>query len=375
MLFYLAIGVFIIVFGMLLKNNMGTLFGKGLNANEIIRAKTMFSITMLNVVFTLITAPFEKIIVAFEKFVFSKLMATIKIFVRVGLSVIALLMGGKGIAIVTINFCLTIGFGVISILYVTFKLKITPKFGKVDFSFIKEIVGYSAFIFIQMIATQINAMVDQILIGVIVKSSAVILGVYAVGAQINTYFQSLAGSINGVLMPGVVGLVEKKAGIDQILNEMVKVGRLVFIFLGIIWGVFVVIGDSFIQLWAGEANAQAYIVACILITPNMIALIQSIGTQILWAKNKHQVQAYLKITVAVLNIALSVILIKWNPLIGASIGTAIAIIFGDIIVMNIVFTRDIGISMKKYYAGLFKGILPSILITMIFGKIPLNNPA
>lgn len=367
--FYTAVGILAIIVGVVLNSNMDLIFGKGLDTSQISRARQMFSITMLNVAFTLIFAPFDKTIVAFEKFVFQKVLAIIKIIVRVGISVIVLILGGKGVAIVSVNFSITVIFGIVSVLFVAFKLHVLPKFKGMNISFIKDILGYSVFVFIQMIATQINALVDQILIGALVSSSAVILGVYAVGAQINQYFQSIAGGVNGVLMPGVVNIVEHKASSDRLLSEMIKIGRILFMILGLVWGVFLIMGDEFIVLWAGEANSQAYTVACILITPMMLTLVQSIGSQILWALNKHKVQAFLKIAVAVLNIFLTILLIKWDPLIGASIGTAIAIVIGDIIVMNIVFTKDIGISMKKYYAGLLKDILPNIIVVMIVGII------
>lgn len=371
-LFYTGTGILAILIGLILHGGIENFFGKGLSADEIIRAKEMFSITMLNAAATLIFGAFNKTITAFERFVFVKITETIKIIIRVGISVLVLLLGGRGLAIVTVNFAMTVFFGMVSIVYVIFILKIVPRFHKISMSFIKEIVGFSTFVFIQMIATQINSMIDQILIGALVSNAAVILGVYAVGAQINVYFQSLSSSINGVLMPGVVRIVENGASSSQLLDEMVRIGRMVLMFLGIIWGVFLVIGDKFIILWAGEKNAQAYIVACILITPMLLTLVQSIGSQILWAKNKHKLQACLKILVAVLNIFLTVLLIKWNPLMGASIGTAISIIFGDIIVMNVVFSKYIGISMKEYYKRLFKGILPSIAITMIFGVVLRN---
>lgn len=375
LLFYCTVSVVVIVIGSVLKYNMSLIFGKGLTYDQIERAKQMFSITVLNMAATLILASFDKTIIAFEKFVFQKILAIVKIFIRVTVSVIVLLCGGKGVAIVAVNFSMTLLFGVISILYVVIKLCVWPKFKGIDISFIKEIIGYSAFIFIQMVATQINSMVDHILIGVFVGSSAVILAVYSVGAQINQYFQSMASGINGVLMPGVVGMVENSATSDQLLSEMVRIGRILFMFLGLVWCVFVVMGDEFIILWAGELNKQAYWVACILITPTMFALVQSIGGQILWAINKHKVQAYLKIIVSVINIFFTILLIKWNPVIGASLGTAIAITIGDVVVMNIVFTHDIGISMKQYYVRLFKGILPSVVITLITGiiiKITIN---
>ena len=70
-----------------------------------------------------------------------------------------------------------------------------------------------------------------------------------------------------------------------------------------------------------------------------------------------------------LNIISTIFLIKWNPLFGATIGTFISLILGDVVVMNIVFHKKIGISLKKYYMGLFKGILPCLIISTVVGGL------
>ena len=105
-------------------------------------------------------------------------------------------------------------------------------------------------------------------------------------------------------------------------------------------GCFLVNGRHFIILWAGEANKQSYFVTMILMTAYLFVLTESIGTQILWAKNEHKEQALLKITIVLLNILLTVLLIKWNPLIGATLGTFMSLMLGDVVVMNVIFIRN-----------------------------------
>ena len=62
-------------------------------------------------------------------------------------------------------------------------------------------------------------------------------------------------------------------------------------------------------------------------------------------------------------------LIKWKPLLGATIGTFISLILGDVIVMNVVFRKKIRISLLEYYSGLLKGILPCLLIAFVAGGL------
>ena len=196
---------------------------------------------------------------------------------------------------------------IVLICYVTFKMKLTPTYKNIEFKFVKQIASYSVWILLQMIATQINNMADHILIGMFVASSSVILGIYGVGAQINQYFQSVSSVFTGVLMPGVVKLVEKDGSVKTLQKEMERIGRIIFMVTGMIWSVFLVFGDQFISLWAGEQNSSAYIVTVLLMLPHIIIMPQSIGAQILWAKEKHKLQSILKFAIVIVNIALGTI--------------------------------------------------------------------
>ena len=367
--FYTVIGAIIISVGFVLRYFIPDVFGTGLTAEQQARAQAMLRITVLNCAVTLFFLPAKNTIIAYEKFVLSKCIDIAKVIIRVSLCFFALYFGGKGLAVVTINMIVNLITGIICMIIVMAEFKIIPRLSKIEKGFIKEIIGYSSFIMIQMIAAQINGMVDHILIGAFVASSAVILGIYTAGAQISTYFQSFGSAINGVLMPGVVRLVEKNSSKSKIETEMIKVSRISFMFLGLIWVGFLTQGQKFMCLWAGNDNRDAYYVSVIIMTPMLISLSQSIGTQILWAMNKHKVQALLKIGISVVNIFLTVILIKWKPLIGASIGTGIALFAGDVLVMNIVFKKDIGISLVRFNFGILKGILPSLLVSGAVGFV------
>lgn len=254
-----------------------------------------------------------------------------------------------------------------TIIFVYVKLKLRPKLKGVNKGFIYSIIGYSSWILLQMIATQINAFADQIMLGMLVPGASMIIAVYGVGVQVVQYFQSIGGAIGGVLFPGVVSMVEKGADSDLLENEMVRIGRISLIVLLAIWGGFALYGQQFIRLWAGTEYGDAFYIALILMTAHLFIQVESIGSQILWAKNEHKEQAILKFAIVLVNIILTVILIQWNALFGATIGTFISLVLGDVVVMNIVFKRKIGISLWNYYKSLFKGIWISFLIAVIVG--------
>ena len=368
MVFYAAVSVAVLLLGGALILSFQKIFATGLTAAEIALSKRLLLLTVLNAAVTLGTSVFYNILIAYSRFVLSKGLSILQIIVRILVTAAALKLGYRSEAIVTINLVLTMLMRGYYVFYVLCVLRLRPQLRGTNAAFIKDIVSYSAFILLQMVATQINAQADQVLLGMFVTSSAVIIGIYGVGAQIVQYFQSVGQALGGVLMPGVVKLVESGAGAKELQNEMIRIGRYAFTMLGLIFVGFLVNGRSFIRLWAGREYAQGYYVALMLMFAHIIIMTQSIGTQILWAKNKHQLQSVIKFVIVAGNILLTIFLIRWDPLMGAAIGTVISLLLGDVLSMNIVFKKEIGISLKAYYTGLFKGILPCLLLSALAGS-------
>lgn len=365
--FYSSIAFIAIIAGIILVVIFPAVFSKGLTPQETNLGQKLLSITMINSAVTLGTAAYNNVIIAYERFYISKGSSIIQIILRMLLTYISLKMGMGSVGIVTVNLFMTVVVRAFFVLYVLFKIKLRPMLKGVNLSFVKEIVAYSSLILLQMIATQMNSTVDQILIGSLVASSSVILAVYGIGTQIVQYFQSIGSAFNGVLMPGIVKMVENKATSRQITDEMVRIGRIIFMVLALIWSVFVVNGKEFITLWAGEENKNGYYVSLILMTAYVFILSESIGSQILWAMNAHKEQAYMKISVVLCNIILTIMLIKWNPLIGATIGTFISLILGDIVTMNLIFVKKLKMDLLYYYNNLLKGIVMCSLTSIIIG--------
>lgn len=376
-LFYGLIAIVVLVIGAVLLWVFPTAFAKGLTPEEITIGRKLLTVTMLSTAVTLGTSSFATTLMAYERFSFSKGLSILFSLLKIVFAMIALKLGMRSLGVVMVYFITNLLTRGAYTAYVLLKLHLKPKFKNPDFGFVKETVSYSAFVFLQMVATQINAMTDSVLLGILAKGSSVIIAVYGAGAQIVQYFKTVGGHFNGVLMAGVVRLVESGANAKALQDEMVRIGRIVLMMLGMVFTVFVVNGADFMVLWAGENYRPGYLVAVSIMVPTIFTLVQSIGNQILWAMDRHRVQAVIQIVSAVLNIVLTAFLIKWNPLIGAVTGSVIALTVGDVICMNVMFKKEIGINLFGYYKGLLKGILPALLFSagagLLFYQIGLSQ--
>ena len=365
--FYLVISILTVIVGMLLVRGIPRFFAAGLTADQALLAQRLLKIIVFNTAFVLLTAVFNNILIAYEKFSVSRSLSIVQIVLRIILVFTVLKSGMGAVGIVTVNLVLTVLFRSAAVVYAVLKLRALPKFAGISPAMIKETVTFSSFILLQMIATQINLTADQILIGALVSSSAVIIGIYGVATQICQYFQSIGNVFGGVLMPGIVRLVERKESSDRICDEMIKVGRIVLMACGMFFGMFIVFGKQFIGLWAGTANVDAYYVCLMLMTAYLFIMIGNVGMQVLYAMKEHREISVIKLIIVALNIIFTVILIRWKPLLGAAIGTFISLMLGDVVLMNAVFVKKIGFSPMRYYKGLMKGTVFCLTVAVAVG--------
>ncbi len=366
-IFYLVVSVVALIIGCVLAGVFPIAFSKGLTDEEIKLAQKLLLLVTANSFFTLLTVPSFNSLMAYEKFAVSKLVSIIFIVLKIGLSFAALFLGLGSIGICVVQLICTVLSRTFFVFYSRYKLGLKVTFKGIHKKFVIEIISYSSFILLQMIATQINASLDQILIGSFVSSSAVILGVYAVGSQISQYFSSIGSAVSGVLMPGVVKMVEKDPNPNSYLKEMIKIGRISFAILGLILSVFIVNGKFFINTWAGSENSDAYYVALFLIFGNIFVLCESVGVQILWAMNAHKEQSIAKLCLVLLNIVLTIFLVRWDPLIGASLGTFISLILGDVVVSMIIFKKKLKIPLMNYFTNTYVAFICLDVFIIAFG--------
>ena len=352
----------------ILRPNLAFFFGDGLNGNEIVLLQGLLDYTIANAVVTLLVTAFDSELLSYERFDISKGFAILRILLRIAFVLVLFSFGFKSIAIVIVNFALTCFFGVISIIIVTRKFGLVPRFRGINKGLVSSVLGYTLFVFLQNIATQVNGIAGQMVLGASVSAS--VIGIYSVAVQINQYYQLMGNAVNGVTMPGVVKLVEQGAPVETLEKEMVKVSRIQFMLLGFILAVFVVAGRDFVILWAGDDNVRAYYATLVLLFPICIAWSQLVGSQILWAKNELKEQSYGRLAITGVSILLIWLLCDTpEPVLGVAFGTAFGIFAGDVVLAAHLYKKKIGVELKRYYAGVAKGILPSLLVSVACGLV------
>ena len=351
------------VVGFVLVFNMGGFFKK-LTTQESHTAQILLSFLVVNVALTFLNSVFDSYIIAHEQFLFQKVIYLIKTVLNPILTVPFLLLGFKSVVLVAITTLLTAISLFINYIFCVKKLKMRFSFTGFDTSLLKKVAIFSGFIFLNIVTDQINWNLDRFLLGVY-RSSAEI-AVYGVAAQINTYYMSCSSIVSSVFIPRVNRIAVQKNA-DKGLNDIfIRVGRIQFMILALICSGFIFFGKTFIRLWAGSGYEQAFAIAIILLVAVTVPMIQNIGIEIQKAKNLHKFRSIIYAAIAVCNLILSIILTPKYGIWGCTIGTAMSLIVGNIIIMNVYYHRTIKLNMLRFWLNIVC-ILPSIVIPIMFG--------
>lgn len=153
---YSIIGVVAGAIGAFLWLNVDKLFGNTMSADELSKAKVLMGILTFNLVLTFPLSVFSSIITSYEKFVFSKILNLIRIILNPIVMLVLLNFGFKSISLVILNTILNLGTLILNYIYCKAKLEIKLRFGKIDFKFLREIMAYSVWIFLNSIMDKIN---------------------------------------------------------------------------------------------------------------------------------------------------------------------------------------------------------------------------
>lgn len=372
--FYI-IGIFAFLVGILLYINVENLFSQSMTDSELNKAKIMMLILSFNLLITFVFNIYQSIITAFEKFTFQKVMAILNTILKPLFMIPLLFLGYKSITMTIVITIVNLIVLISNYIYCTKKLNIKVKYCGFDFELFKTIFTFSFYIFLGVVVDKINWSVDQTLLGMM--SGTIAVSLYSVASTLNTLFINLSKAVSGVMLPKVTKMVANNANSETLSNEFIKIGRIQYFIIFLMTSGFVLLGKEFIIWWVGKEFITSYYIALFLIVPVSIPLIQNLGLSIMQAMNKYKFRTISLAIMSLLNIFISIILIKRYGAIGAAVGTTIGLVLVNIIIMNIYYYKVIKLDIPRFWKNILsmtaKFIIPVVSIIFIMKVIPLTG--
>lgn len=357
----------VVVIGIFLYACMDKIYAHSLSTSELLLAKQLCLILVLNVAFSIFCDAYLGIIRAYERFVLSNAMSMFRLVFRLFSIVVLLSLGIRSIGVVLTDLSITLSILLFCAAYTRVALKERARFHNLDKRLLREIATFAIAVFLQAIVNQVNQNLDNTILGIMTNTSVVT--VYSVALTLYSCFISSVTTLSTMFGPKATRLVAGGATGEELTDFAIAPGRvqMMVALLGILG--FILLGKEFVYLWMGDGFEDVYKITLILIVPALIPLVESVTNTILDAMLKRMVRSLALVGMCVVNIASSIVFVKLFGYIGAAFGTALSVIFGHGLIINFYLHKVIGLNIPRLFLSVFKGLLPTFLGCLLVGWI------
>ncbi len=229
---------------------------------------------------------------------------------------------------------------------------------------LRMLYGFGIFAFLIQLASRIISYTDTTVIGVMLGAASVTF--YTLPLQLAEYARLAVHAVVSVLLPHLSGLraVGRTADLRQMYLRSVRTAAFVSAFLNVN---IIFLGVPFIRLWVGPSYADA--APIILTALAATGFLQSIATQsqtpFCMAMDSLGVPVAVLLVEAVVNLALSVALVRPLGLTGVALGTVLPALFCSGVFIPRYVARKVGVPLASVVR---EGLVPAFgLIAVLAG--------
>lgn len=352
----------ILIIGVVLMTQLGNIFSASLiNAEAVTKSKEVLAILVVSLAVCTITNVLVGTLSGCEEFIFPRAVSTLSWCTRILLTIAILTQYPTAVAVAGIAASLAVFSGLINTAYAFWKCKIRIKLHVWETNLFKEVMVFSAFLFVLQIMGLLYWKIGEIIVGM--KMTIADVGVYSIGIQLNLFTMQFTNSINNLLLPHATKLMVRDATIEETTRFVAKVGRVILLLYGSIYIGFIFFGKLFITLWAGQDYEQAYYVTLIALSAAAIPRIQAGMNNVMKAKNKHGFTSVVYLVASALSVPIAWMLSEPFGLIGIVCATALGLVIGNVIIANIYFVKYVGFDLRLFCKETFSGVWPVVAIT------------
>lgn len=234
-------------------------------------------------------------------------------------------------------------------------------------STVRMMLTFSGITFLSIIVNYIIFKTDNIVIGIFLSPQAITF--YSIGFMLSDYVAQIVGRMCNTFTP-MFSEYEARGEQGSFLSLLLTSSRFSTL-IGIPAGLTViVVGRDFIHLWLGQGYEQAYTVMVILMVSRMAGFPTASMSSMLFGIGKHYINLYTGVFEAVMNIALSVILVRHYGIVGVALGTMVPMILANMF-YPVLVCWSVGLNLRQW---VFEGVLrPGAMCALFFGVISMSG--
>ncbi|MGN0809548.1 MAG: oligosaccharide flippase family protein [Christensenellales bacterium] len=367
-----------LLIGAVLTASLHHWYGASLNEPELHRMKILVFLMVINMALNFSQAPYLSAVTAHENFVFFQCMNVLQTCIAPMLNLVALFVGAGSIGMTIASMAMSIMTRIIYQIYVHKCMKLKLRLKGLPFQSIKEILGFSFWIFVANVVGQLYNATDTIMIGMVPALSTTGVAVYNVGITMSNIIGGISTGVSSLIAPKTNKMVFQGASGEELTDLAIRVGRIQGYIAALLITGFIAFGRPFLQLYAGDGYEDSYWVAICIAVPAIFHLVQSVCLAIIVAENKHRFRSIVYLFIAVLNVIGTWYLMKVFGVIGAAAMSGFATILGQGIIMNWYYSKRTTLNMRRFWKSVGQVFwVPSILciITVIISRfVSFNDP-
>ena len=210
---------------------------------------------------------------------------------------------------------------------------------------IRDVTAFSLYVFIIDIAIQIAFNLDNVIVGAALGTSAV--AVYAVTLRLADYQRQMSSQFNSLMFPVVVryGAANDPEALRRMLIEGTRLA------LTLVCGVTVCLmgfAGPLINRWMGPGFDAAVLPLEVLAVTGIVFVGQQPLGNILLGTGRQRLVAFSTLAEAIVNLVLSLILVRRYGLLGVAVGTIIPVVAANFFVLVPAACRQVGISVMDF---------------------------
>lgn len=366
---YSVLALLVLIGGWIISCNVAPIFHRGLTETEIGKIAILVRIMAFNTAISFPISVFGSIVMAHEKYIYRQAVNILSTVAAPCCNLIALYLGFGSIGLSIVTTIIQFMMLPLNAVYCFKVLKIRPRFRGLPVQLIRELVQFSAFIFLGSVVDMLFWATDKVILGML--ASTAVVAVYNIGTSFNTMMTNISTAFSGVLTPKVTVMITKDAPPEQLTELFVRVGRLQYLIIALALSGFIVFGKPFITLWAGADYGDAYYIALVTLIPLAVPLIQNTGLSIVVAQNKHQFRSVVYLVIAILNVVSTYIAVPYWGGLGAAVCSGISYVIGQGIIMNIYYYKVTKLNIPLFWKNI--GKMSVIPVFMIFAGMWVNS--
>lgn len=340
--------------------NLGTLFPK-ITPDQAALGKWLLLIIGVHVALSFPFNIFGGVTSGFQRYDANNIVAMATSATVAGVNVALLL---AGYSLVTLVACTTLVRVIAYFVYMRNAYRVYPDLRIRPSLFhrarLREVTGFSVYSAVINWANKLNYQMDGLVVGALVGSAAV--AVWAVAERIVSGTQRLTNQLNGVLFPVIVhsDTTDDKRRLQQILLQGTRLSLATVIPIAT---ALMMLADPLVRSWAGEEMVAAAPVLQILAIAVVIRVGNATGSTLLKGSGQHKVVAFTNIGAGLVNLVLSVVLVRAYGLVGVAVGTLIPIAVASACILNPAACRRVGLPIGRMVLhSVVPAVWPALLV-------------